>query len=75
MTEGIAQKFVITKRYSRKITQNFQSWDFSSELSTEVEVKSSQELIDANNKLFAQVKWLCEKDIENTFPQETTTGE
>lgn len=72
MTEGIAQKFVITKRYARKITQNFQSWDFSSELSVEIEVKSSLELIDANDKLFAQVKWLCEKDIEVAFP--TPTG-
>jgi len=71
MTEGQPQKFVITKRYARKLTQNFQSWDFSSELSTEVEVKSSTELIDANDKLFAQVKWLCEKDIEVAFP---TTG-
>lgn len=68
MTEGIAQKFVITKRYARKITQNFQSWDFSSELSVEIEVKSSLELIEANDKLFAQVKWLCEKDIEVAFP-------
>lgn len=68
MTEGTPQKFVITKRYARKITQNYQSWDFSSELSVEVEVKSSQELIEANDKLFAQVKWLCEKDIELSFP-------
>jgi hypothetical protein len=70
MTEGQEQKFVITKRYAHKITQNFQSWDFSSELSVEVTVKSSTELIEANDKLFAQVKWLCEKDIETVFHSE-----
>lgn len=68
MTEGVKQVFTITKRYGRKITQNYQSFDFSSELSTTVEVSSAQELIDANEKLAAQVKWLCERDIEQVFP-------
>jgi hypothetical protein len=73
MTEGTPQKFTITKRYGRKITQNFQSFDFGSELSTTIEVSYAQELIDANVKLAAQVKWLCEQDIEQVFPP--TQGE
>jgi hypothetical protein len=75
MTEGIPQKFTITKRYGRKVSQNFQSFDFISELTTEVTVVSAQELIDASNKLFLQCKFLTEQDIENTFPQEPVTGE
>jgi len=68
MTEGTPQRFTITKRYSRKITQNYQSWEFSSEMTTEVEVSSGKDLMEANDKLFQQVKYLCEEDIAKVFP-------
>jgi hypothetical protein len=72
MVEGVKQKFVITKTYGRKVTVNFQSYTFDSTLTTDVEVSSGAELLEASSKLFAQCKYLTEQDIETTFPQEPT---
>lgn len=67
MTENVPQKFTITKRFGRKVTENYQSYDFSTEMTTEVVVSSSKELIEAGDKLFVQCKYLTEKDIEKVL--------
>jgi hypothetical protein len=51
----------ITKRYGRKVTRHYQTWDFSTELSAIVEPGEDPNTI-ANN-LFDQAKALTEGDI------------
>jgi len=54
----------ITKRYARKITFDYQAWEFMTELEKEVEVKSAQALIEESDKLAKNVRALTLKDIE-----------
>ena len=72
MTDGVKQKFTITKTYGRKVTVNFQSYTFDSTLTTEVEVSSGADLIEASSRLFKQCQYLTEQDIASVFPQEST---
>lgn len=46
---------------------------FSTELSTTVEVSCPDDLIAASDKLFAQAKFLVERDITSVFPSEQGT--
>ena len=49
---------------------------FTTELTTTIEVGTGEQLVAESDKLFAQVKYLCEKDIEQVFPpvEEQTNG-
>jgi hypothetical protein len=68
MTEGVMQKFKISKRYNRSIkTSDGGVVSFATELETEVEVDSGEKLVAECDKLTQQVKWLTEKDIDEAF--------
>jgi hypothetical protein len=56
----------ITKRYARKITLDYNSWEFLTELEREVEIKSAEELISESDKLYKSARALTLKDIENS---------
>jgi hypothetical protein len=62
-------EYKITKRYSRKVSRDFQSWEFSTELGKTVEVGSAQELQDENMKLFNQAKGLTDLDIDTCMSE------
>lgn len=55
--------YTITKRYSRKISRDWQSMEAMTELTTTVEVSSAEELLAESDKLFLQAKTLTENDI------------
>jgi hypothetical protein len=54
----------ITKRYARKITIDYNSWEFLTELEKEVEIKSAEELVAESDKLYKNARALTLKDIE-----------
>lgn len=55
----------ITKRYGRRISHDYQSWEFLTEISEDVKVSSKEDLIRENDRLFSQVRCLTLKDIES----------
>lgn len=59
----------ITKRYSQKVTIDYNSWEFLTELEREVEVKNAEELVVESDKLFKNAKLLTLRDIEATKDQ------
>lgn len=72
MTEGKPQQFKITKRFNRSIkTADGGILSCATELSTDVEVSSGEQLVAESEKLFAQAKYLTDVDIEKTFAPET----
>ncbi len=61
-------KYIITKKYSESIRLSDGTIrSFTSGLETEVQADTAEKLIAENDKLFAQVKWLVNRDIEKTF--------
>jgi hypothetical protein len=54
----------ITKRYARKITIDYSSWEFLTELEKEVDIKSAEELVLESDKLYRNARALTLKDIE-----------
>ena len=57
-------KLKITKRYARKISKDWQTWEFMTEITQEdVEVNSKEELLAESDKLFSKVKGLTDVDI------------
>ena len=54
----------ITKRYARKITIDYNSWEFLTELEKEVDIKSAEELVVESDKLYKNARALTLKDIE-----------
>ena len=57
-------KETLTKRYSRKLSYNYNSEEFSTELRREVAFNSKDEFMAESAKLSAQVKALTALDIE-----------
>lgn len=55
----------ITKRYARKISHDYQSWEFLTEITKDVDANSKEELVVESDKLFSQVKNLTLKDIQS----------
>ena len=54
----------ITKRFSRKLSVDYQSWEFMTEIEQEIpDPKTKEELIEASDKLFSKVKGLTKYDI------------
>ena len=60
-------EYTITKRYGRKLTRDYSSWDFMTEASKTVNVNSAEELEAESTKLFEQVKVLTDIDIQNNM--------
>jgi hypothetical protein len=54
----------ITKRYSRKISYNYNSEEFSTEETRDIEYSSKEEYMAEQEKLAKQVKVLTNNDIE-----------
>jgi ubiquinone/menaquinone biosynthesis C-methylase UbiE len=67
-------KLKITKRFGRKITENYKSWEFMTELTQDdIEVNSLAELIEENRKLFSKAKGLTEIDMSSCQEQIKST--
>lgn len=60
----------ITKKYERKLTRDYQSFGFLTELSTTIEISSKDELEAASSQLFLRAKSLTEADIATVFKPE-----
>jgi len=58
-------EYTISKRYNRKISRDYQAWDFMTSASKTVQVNSAEELEAESVKLFEQVKVLTDIDIQN----------
>ena len=54
----------IKKRYSRKITLDYNSWEFLTELEEDVEVKSKEDLVVESDKIYKAARALTLRDIE-----------
>jgi len=57
-------QITITKRFGRKLTRDYHSWEFMTEMAKVIEVNSAEELLQENDKLFQQVKGLTEQDVD-----------
>jgi hypothetical protein len=66
--------FKITKRFSRKISRNYNSYEFVTELTTDAEVETAEQLQAAADKLFDQAKILTLNDIELTMKENTNVS-
>ena len=55
----------ITKRYARKITLDYCSWEFLTELEKEVEIHSAEELLTESDKLYKNARALTLRDMES----------
>jgi hypothetical protein len=63
-------KYQIEKKYTESVKLNDGTLkSFTSGLVTEVDVTSAEQLVAESDKLLAQVQWLVQRDIANTFSQ------
>ena len=53
----------ITKRYGQVVSHDYQSWEFMTEMTKEVEVTSGEQLLTECEKLAKNVRVLTEADI------------
>ena len=53
----------ITKRYTRKISYDYKSWEFSTELTADVNVESDEDLEKASSDLFKKAVRCVTKDM------------
>jgi len=61
-------KYKISKSYTTSVKlDNGSFYSFTTKLETEVEINAADQLIAEADKLFAQAKWLTERDKESTF--------
>jgi len=54
----------ISKTFERKISFDYQTWLFRTELEKTVEINSKEELVEESDKLFAAARALTNRDIE-----------
>jgi hypothetical protein len=54
----------ITKRYTRKISYDYKSWEFSTELTADVNVESDEDLVKASSDLFKKVVRCVTEDMK-----------
>jgi len=54
----------IMKRFTRKISVDYGSWEFSTEIMETVQVNSKEELLQASDNLHKQVYALTMRDIK-----------
>ncbi|MGH7974940.1 MAG: hypothetical protein ACREBR_05400 [bacterium] len=61
-------KYKISKGYTTSVKlDNGSFYSFTTKLETEVEITTVEQLIAESEKLFAQTKWLTERDRDATF--------
>lgn len=61
-------KYYIEKKYTESVKLNDGTLkSFTSGLAVEVDVISAEQLLAESDKLLAQVTWLVQRDIQNTF--------
>lgn len=61
-------KYQIDKKYTESVKlADGTLKSFTTGLTTEVEVLSAEQLVAESDKLLAQVQWLVQRDIANTF--------
>jgi len=64
----------ITKRYTRKISFDYKSWEFSTELTADVDIDNDTDLETASKELFKKtVKCVLDdmKLVSKTLPEQT----
>jgi hypothetical protein len=64
----------ITKRYTRKISFDYKSWEFSTELTADVDINNDTDLETASKELFKKtVKCVLDdmKLVSKTLPEQT----
>jgi len=54
----------ITKRYTRKISYDYKSWEFSTELTADVDVESDEDLEKASSDLFKKAVRCVMEDMK-----------
>ena len=57
------KEFTITKRFTKKVSFNYNSLECSTELTNTVNVSSGEELLAESDKLFEQARLLVETDL------------
>lgn len=62
--------FKITKRFSHSLNIDRNIWSFSTELTTDAEVETAEQLQEAADKLFEQAKILTLNDLERTMKEQ-----
>ena len=61
-------KYQIDKKYTESVRlPDGTLKSFTTGLTTEVDVASAEQLVAESDKLLAQVQWLVQRDIANTF--------
>jgi len=63
------KEFQLTKRFTKKVSFNYNSLECSTELTTTVKVDSGEKLLEESDKLYQQVKTLTELDIEKALKE------
>jgi hypothetical protein len=65
----------ITKRYTRKISYDYKSWEFSTELTADVDIDNDKDLDKVSSELFKKAFRCVANDIEEVakrfLPSET----
>lgn len=64
------RKIKITKAYERKVSKDFQTWLFRTELTDIIEVSDGKELEEKSDILFRTAQILTNRDIVNTLGEE-----
>jgi hypothetical protein len=59
------QQYTITKRYGRKVSRDYQVWEFQTQLTKTIEVETGEEFMNECDKLFTQAKGLTDADIDS----------
>ena len=67
------KEYKITKRFTKKVSFNYNSLESSTELTTTINVSSGEELLAESDKLFEQAKVLTNTDIEKVLKEEGVT--
>lgn len=67
------KEYKITKRFTVKLSANYNSLECSTELSTTINVSSGEELLAESDKLFEQAKALTNCDMEKAKKENGAT--
>ena len=69
----MSKEYKITKRFTKKVSFNYNSLECSTELTNTVNVSSGEELLAESEKLFEQAKTLTNNDIEKALKENGVT--
>jgi hypothetical protein len=69
----MSKEYTITKRFTKKVSFNYNSLECSTELSHIVNVASGDELLAESEKLFEQAKTLTNNDIQKVLIENGVT--